>query len=313
LQCRKQWEKQDPPIDCPYGHKLPGDVTWNTEFAKAQPLAHFTCVGLGYVPFVVAFGALVELVVRRGTRELSFVAFLLCLVGLNELIWKNLTKDSRPEMSCVPSCGMPSSHSSLCSGILMHMFLDLAFRVNPIDPDVLCAEKAGHASVSVKRMFYRIAVGDWNTVIPMSSAQSISNIHFVLKFFGWFVLLAFVPVSRVQLNDHSVSQVAIGSMVGFLEGQAWFLMARKIAWRYQGYIGTEWPSNWQRHLLRHNYSVPRHEQLAAQIHGDLVKAREVLARELTRATGMDSNAIRQTEPSGFSNMELHSFEVEEQS
>lgn len=286
-ECLRDWAR---PIlvgnttTCPYGERLPGQITYSNDFHKGAPFWHAVCIVLSYVPYVVCACAVIEFFVKRGTRELNFVCFMTTIVVLNEFVWKRLVKEVRPLGSCNVTCGMPSSHATISIGFLSLMFFDLALRVNPMSPSVLQNHGTTHGqrqlSHTVKGTAKYFIYGDWLSLIPVSNAESISNMQFIRMCLFWFDILAFVPLSRVMLKDHTVSQVTIGGVIGLVEAFVWYFFVRELAWRYQHKLGATWPEGSKYTLLTHNYSVPRHEELQVRIGGNLERARQILDQEL---------------------------------
>jgi hypothetical protein len=107
---------------CPYGTRLPGDIT----LPHGATWFTYLCVFWGYVPFAVSLLSTAEFICKRGTREAAVVLFNAVVVFTNEIIVKNLLDDPRPGSaangdkyrgafvgSCNISCGMPSSHATI--------------------------------------------------------------------------------------------------------------------------------------------------------------------------------------------------------
>merc|ERR1712232_821900 len=111
---------------CPYGQALPGDVT----LPKHPTILACVSVFYGFIPYLVAAGAVVEFILKRGTRNLSFImcGYVTFIVGLGELIFKRIVQQARPTYTCLHSCGMPSSHSTLAVGYFALMFIDASWR-----------------------------------------------------------------------------------------------------------------------------------------------------------------------------------------
>merc|ERR1712157_521776 len=97
-----------------------------------------------YCPYVLAARAVFVLLVKRGTRQLAIVLWLLLTLFINEVILKRLWHEPRPGTmlqvrdvagryvgSCLQSCGFPSSHAALGMGWFVHLFLDAVYRVHP--------------------------------------------------------------------------------------------------------------------------------------------------------------------------------------
>merc|ERR1719399_1652106 len=71
----------------------------------------------------------------------------------------------------------------------------------------------------------------------------------------WFCILIPVPISRVLANDHTPSQVLVGSAIGLVEAIFWFFLIRVCASRMQEHDGK------RRWGILHDYVLPdkRHE------------------------------------------------------
>eukprot|EP00747_Dinoflagellata_sp_TGD_P179995 gnl/TRDRNA2_/TRDRNA2_31721_c0_seq1.p1 gnl/TRDRNA2_/TRDRNA2_31721_c0~~gnl/TRDRNA2_/TRDRNA2_31721_c0_seq1.p1 ORF type:complete len:363 (-),score=23.39 gnl/TRDRNA2_/TRDRNA2_31721_c0_seq1:75-1163(-) len=267
--------------ECPYGIKLPGDVTWSYDLHDESPVEHLLCVAWGYIPYVVVLSAICELLAKRGTRELQFVAFVGFTTGLNEFVFKHLVKQARPEGSCLHTCGMPSGHSTMSVGFATLMFLDLSFRICPTNPKAvrqMTLEKLGR-SKSVWE-----GVKAYVTFLPISNATVISNGQFIRIFLLWFAVLVPVPASRVMLRDHTIRQVALGSMIGCLEACLWFFISQRLAQRYHSFVGREWPVGWKFHVLRHDFTVPIYDHLVEEVLVNPEAQKSVLKRVNTIVT-----------------------------
>ena len=105
---------------------------------------------------------------------------------------------ARPVGSCQLSCGMPSGHSSFSIGFFVLMFLDVAQRVNPMDI-------AGGATTRWWRLCCKREV-QWLRN-PLANPVAISGRGLVVATFQWGLILLPVPVSRIALRDHSLTQV----------------------------------------------------------------------------------------------------------
>jgi len=207
------------------------------------------------VPWYVVAAAVVELFVKRGTRELLLVGFVVFTVGLNELVWKLLLHQPRPLGSCVLKCGMPSGHSTMAIGFGTLMFLDLAFRVCPTDPQMLQKLQRKQRDSWWRKFKSYLAL------LRISNASVMSNSQFASVFAAWFVCLAPVPASRVFIQDHTMVQAAAGSAIGCLEAVIWFCLMRCLAYRHHESLGSRWPAGRSWFLLRHDYTIPSHELL----------------------------------------------------
>jgi len=229
--------------DCPYGKILPGEVTWSDELNESDPFINFLCVVWGFVPYLVPACCVLELVMRRGTREYMFCIWIGLSTLLNEAIFKNLVKEPRPIGSCSVKCGMPSGHSSQSIGILTLVFLEMVYRICPTQ------DFAAQVSSRCRDTF---------SLVPRSGLMSHS--HFVRAMAIWIVALLPVPASRVFLRDHTVQQVMYGSAIGCLEAVAWYFFCQWVSSRYMDFVGTwQWPQG-RCYLIWHDYGVPNYKQ-----------------------------------------------------
>lgn len=240
--------------DCPYGRALLGDVSWIDSSSEDDPFPNILAVIYGYVPYVIAATFGLELVAKRGTRELQFAIFIVLIVVLNEVAWKRIIQQARPIGSCLTTCGMPSGHSTLAMGLYTLVFLDFSFRLRPTDQRrvrFFCDTGTAPRCLRFGRCVFSIA---------LSSASVLSHHEFVMVTMIWFFILIPVPASRVYLRDHSILQISIGSIIGFLEAVCWFSCTRWLAWRYKGYLNTwKLPPHSRFHVIIHNHGYPDYE------------------------------------------------------
>ena len=80
-----------------------------------------------FVPWILALVWVVMSVVFRTTQLLLGVAWAGAVVLLNEVVWKKVLAQSRPQGSCLHSKGMPSTHSELALGMFVWLGLELMF------------------------------------------------------------------------------------------------------------------------------------------------------------------------------------------
>lgn len=256
-------------MGCPYGKPI-FEVTWpnmtQAAILDAQLGVHtstsfFMHVSIiyGYIPYIIAAITILEFLVRRGTRELSSVLFLGFVTIFNELIFKNLVKQPRPERSCLTSCGMPSGHSTMSSALLTMCLLDTALRVSyRPDQDVL-ARAVRRGGISMWRFACRFLLHEFVhkfTLLPLTSWDELSQVEGVLYSSVWFLLLFPIPIARTVTYDHTTEQVMWGSLIGFLEACCWCYFVRTMQHKYNHMLGY----NWKRKaftLLTHNYALPR--------------------------------------------------------
>lgn len=285
LECVPKWAKDsngtyNPLTRCPYGKSLPFDVTFSKHWDEKAPYFHVALLLGGCTPAVLVSLAVLEFILRRGTRHLFVLCFLLHVILLNEYVWKRIYAEPRPEKSCNVTCGMPSSHAAVTVGMFVFLFLDLAFRVNPLSPHVLhdFEEEKPNRLCSCRRISW-----DMVSLLPLSNRRSISNSSFIrMSTFWFFVLVLYTPATRVLLADHSVEQVLAGMFIGFLEAIPWFFAGQRLANHYRTSFGRRWPksdaSEW--YVLRHDMILPTEMLNTMKIGGDLRRAKQVIAREL---------------------------------
>jgi len=223
MSCRHHWQSLY--SECPYGTRLPGDVTW-ADWRKAEAdgliskdqdpgqMIFAICVFYSYLPYLVVLWGTLVLLMRRGTRELSFCALILCTYIFSDVIVKRILSEPRPERSCLDSCGMPSSHSAISMGLFTLVWIDVLLRAYPSLGR--SAERCLH--VSQVRLFYAENFTMWRhgDVDEMFSWRLV-----VGKLVNWTVILLPVPFSRIVLRDHTPKQVLVGSCLGISVVVVW--------------------------------------------------------------------------------------------
>mmetsp|Transcript_24148 Transcript_24148/g.77779 ORF Transcript_24148/g.77779 Transcript_24148/m.77779 type:complete len:335 (-) Transcript_24148:122-1126(-) len=228
------------------------------------------CIFWGIVPFGVIAFAVVDSIVRAiqlrgfGTRELAFLAFVIFMVAVNELVTKKLAKEARPPHSCDYTCGFPSGHSVMSIGFFTLMFLDAAYRVMPRVPLDFPSAKShvkamkGRAKTLFGYTLWEWLIGDFRafvSVVPLTSAHTLNQLDFCSFAFAWGIFLLPVPFSRVILNDHTPSQVMVGSAVGLLQAALYFMVIRHtILPRMNHFLGKRIG-----YVLVHNFALPVYE------------------------------------------------------
>jgi membrane-associated phospholipid phosphatase len=143
---------------------------------------------------------------------LDFV-FICLVVLLGEFGWKTLFSESRPDESCVVGCGMPSSHAALSIGLLFVIIVNgMKYGFKDVE------DEAEHRNKL------------WTSILyPTNGAFRDHAITYATFLFVWFILLMPVPFARVILNDHSITQVLLGSLIGLGEGFLWILLIQYLA------------------------------------------------------------------------------------
>ncbi|CAE8619675.1 unnamed protein product [Polarella glacialis] len=77
---------------CPYGRRLPGDVTLPHDASFIEWLA----VIWSLLPYVIVVAVIIEFLLVRGTRQLSIIVFTGLVTCVNELVIKQLVVQPRP-------------------------------------------------------------------------------------------------------------------------------------------------------------------------------------------------------------------------
>lgn len=246
--CRPWWVTDGNEKVCPYGTYLFGDVTVPND----ATFMDYVAIVYSFVPFLVVACVVVEFLFRRGTRELSILMFTVFSTLTNEFIFKNMFSMARPGAlgpspgvltnmlgkhvgSCARTCGMPSSHATMAVGFMMLMLFDGLVRITPKNVSHQSSERASWRSFSAT---------------PLAPMPQMSNNEYLMYLSFWLVVLAPVPVMRVALYDHSVSQISAGSLLGAIYAACWFQLAMWLARRYEGCINETFFFG----LFRHNYA-----------------------------------------------------------
>jgi len=237
---------------CPYGRRLPGDVT----LPDHASFMDWSAVVYSYIPFIVPVAVFAELLITRGTRQLSVLLFTGMTTLGNEILVKQLMSQPRPGAlgpapglltniwgihvgSCNITCGMPSSHSTMAIGFLMLTMFDGIIRIIP-DTASLSQDWDVNTYPSIWKSF---------SVTPLSPKPVMYTLEFLGFFSVWMILLCPVPLMRVQLNDHSAEQVCLGSLLGVVYAMIWFQIMRCAVYRYRDLFGKKICGG----LLLHNY------------------------------------------------------------
>jgi len=266
---------------CPYGHNLPGDVSWRGSIPKElhdlvapQDFISVLAVIWSYLPYAVVVFVLVDFYrAKLGIRQFLILLWLAILVVINEGIVKRLFNQPRPGTllqttdytgklvgSCVPSCGMPSSHSAMACGWFVLLFLDAAVRVHPnafeIDTQ---ADLEEPDSVVIRSRGRREAQRNAGTFLgrvvltPWANHERLTHTEFIAYTMVWATIMLPVPFFRVVLFDHTTDQVLIGSIIGIALAALWFRVMRHLQDRFdaQGPPGSKvWG------VFVHNYPRP---------------------------------------------------------
>jgi len=235
--CLPWWLKEDGSAECPYGKYLWGDVT----FPKNASVMDFIAVVYSFIPFAVVALVCVEFLLRRGTKELSVIMFACFSAASNEFVFKHLLLMPRPGFlgpgpgtltdmngnhvgSCARTCGMPSSHSTMSVGFMLLMLFDGLLRFASSVSSKKPEEPTEHTFMTRLRSF---------SAAPLAPEPGMTHSEYILYLSKWLILLAPVPMMRVALYDHSVSQVSVGSLLGAFYAVCWFQLAMFLAERHK--------------------------------------------------------------------------------
>ena len=170
----------------------------------------------GLIPLVFAgFLLILFFLNNRGTRELWWGSYVLISTLFCEPI-KALAKQPRPPTACATSYGMPSCHSTLCTGWLVLITLDVA----------TCA------------------------LMSRKKSTEPSTIYTAIVVLCSFLFLAPVGIARAVSGDHSDRQVLAGTLLGIAVGGIWWgisiplrkMFADRIGSRVFGFLTHNYPS-----------------------------------------------------------------------
>lgn len=251
---------------CPYGWAGPGDVTWpdyDRASRRGAPLEEAktdskvvigSCIFFSYIPYIAAIVVAVELLRRRGTRELNLLLFAGIVPGINELCVKPFVEQPRPELSCIQTCGMPSSHAAMAMGFLVLCVSDFVRRVHLHEEESTTQERRnmrtsveGRQLGNVKKWICRWCLPTDIYFDELGVSQAI--------FYSLLCMLAYLPVPRcrVELSDHTDSQMWIGIWVGVSLALTWLFVVRMLQHRTNHLLGEPLPVV---RVLKHNFPLP---------------------------------------------------------
>lgn len=264
-------------VPCPYGESFI-IRKFQVTIPNNAGVLEYICVLYGIIPFaIIALSAMNSIMVwcyfkTIGTRDLSFYLFVSWITLLNELVFKRIVKEPRPEKSCGFTCGFPSGHSTMAMGFFTLVFLDGLYRLRPKLPmteeHAKMMAKSLHENPSlgwieaehvrghqVWAMTVEFILGPlFGKIVPLSVDDTMDSFDFGVYLFSWGIYLLPVPVSRVVLHDHTPKQVMAGCAIGMFEAVLWFLMVRKMQRKKNHMLSTRF---WG--CFNHNYALPRFE------------------------------------------------------
>jgi len=255
---------------CPFGYGLPGDVTWPEPPPELRDVVatltslKVACVVWSYLPYAVAGYAVSIFFIQRGTRQLYVLTWIVFYVLFNELVIKKLVQDPRPGTllevrsyddggklagSCVASCGMPSSHAGLTSGLFLLIFLDASFRVRPKNKRKRKRKAAGMAGPG--RFMKWLCRAFKCVALPWVSRSTFTHQQFVWYVCYWFAILVPASTARVMLKDHSTRQVLFGQFIGSVAAMTWWCIVRRLQHCFESRVDKKFCYG----LLQHNFPL----------------------------------------------------------
>jgi len=243
---------------CPYGIALPGDVT----LLRDPGIVDFIAVVYGYTPYLVCLLAFLDLVVRRGSRQLALCLLAAVLPMANEILIKPLIAQPRPGSlglvqddsgrhvgSCVLSCGSPSSHATISIGLWLFVFLDAAARVVPASFQLVGQAVPAEAQSEARTVTSWPLRSQWVGIGSIVPRDIMTSNQFRAFMLFWSFLLLPVPIMRVRSYDHTVEQVLLGGILGAVYATAWHRAIIFFTYHCSGLLGTSFCC-----VLQHNYS-----------------------------------------------------------
>lgn len=270
--------------ECPFGIALPGDVTWPNPKKGLEgevgrmDIVDFAMVVWSFTPYFVVIYLIALFVIHRGTRQLWTLVWVGLFVCANEIVIKRLVHQPRPGTflevrdydghfrgSCLKTCGMPSSHAGLTSGLFLLLFLEGVFRIGPQAPpgerrqDGPRNARVGRHGDSADALAPRRTIHDdceecfaLHRSRPPSAYKTLSRFEFVRYVWIWFIVLVPSSLARIVLYDHTAKQVIVGKIVGIVLAYIWWWIVRCLQYLYEGYVNKPICHG----FLEHNFPVP---------------------------------------------------------
>lgn len=198
--CTPCWALEGNP--CPYGKVLWVPTSHLTlPFRQEMSLATWLGVAFSTLPFIGMVLNLTLIAIRRRKREVCWLLFAGCN-GLLQFALKFVFLQPRPR-SCLTSCGMPSGHSMYALGmwtLLMH--------------DCILQRGLPRQPAQIINPIAAAAV-DMLSAVRTTSDPPLPKMQLALRFVLLSVLLP-VPWARIEIGDHSLPQVLVGSGLGVM-------------------------------------------------------------------------------------------------
>mmetsp|Transcript_68916 Transcript_68916/g.150640 ORF Transcript_68916/g.150640 Transcript_68916/m.150640 type:complete len:501 (-) Transcript_68916:180-1682(-) len=233
--------------ECPYGRKLPGDVSWRgsipvelQDIVAPQDAISIAGVVWSFLPYLVAVVIFVDFIADGfGFKQFLIMLWLGLLIVINEGLIKRLVYEPRPGTllqttdytgryvgSCVESCGMPSSHSAMACGWFVLLFLDAVRRVHP---HALEIDREDAAQDADRREFHRVRFrchlfwGLFLIPTPWVRREHLNHRELLVTLAIWIFIMLPVPFFRIVLYDHTTDQVLFGCTLGVVLALLWYL------------------------------------------------------------------------------------------
>lgn len=147
------WKKCEPPWaekggNCPHGWKLEIPALASLTVPRQPSCADYLAIGLSLVPVMVSLAAFLRLFLKRGVQEALFIFLFPLLLGVSDLFLKMFFHQSRPEGTCLTTCGMPSGHSISICGVALYILYS-CWRCS----DTRIAHRRACAAISIALVF----------------------------------------------------------------------------------------------------------------------------------------------------------------
>jgi len=244
------WWYNDTKSTCPYGRCLPGDVTLPNRLGPMEAIAVFYSI----LPYLIVALNILELLIRRGTRQMSFRFFTALITLTNEFLMKQIIVQPRPGArmsltnevgeevgSCILTCGMPSTHATMAVGFVILLICDGVYRVVPSRAQLTIGVRREPFSARECMQFF--------TCTPLAPKPVMTHREFAWFFLSWAAVFMPLPLMRARLYDHSLDQVIVGSGLGVLYAGLWFWLTHWFTRKFSSHVGE----NFCRGIFTHDY------------------------------------------------------------
>jgi len=217
----------------------------------------YVCYAYSWIPMFLIVVIMIKFLFHRATSQLSNGMFLGLIVGTNEIFFKPLFRQSRPEESCAAHFGMPSSHAAFSAGYFFLTLLESVYRVHthPFWKNHM---------VNSHQSFWHLAKQNLHFVFleckrTMSLNQDQLN-HNQALFWVCIIGLCMLPIipCRINIRDHTSTQVIAGGAIGCLVAGVWFYSYRALMYKYNYLIGKSIKIGGENGciVLKHDMAIP---------------------------------------------------------